>query len=548
MRKVLQLKGLLMVLMLIFSASVNAHDFEVGGIYYNFNEDGSTVSVSYRGTTPYEYGAEYTGSVVIPASVTYNGTTYSVTSIGKFAFYFCSGLTSVVIPNSVTSIGGDAFVGCSGLTSVVIPESVTSIGGGAFQDCSCLTSIVIPNSVTSISEYAFYNCSGLTSVVIPNSVTSISEYAFYNCSGLKEVHITNLSAWCKIKFSDIDANPLNNAKNLYLNGELVTDLVIPDDVTSIGLYAFAGCSGLTSVTIPESVTSIGDGAFVGCSGLTSVVIPNSVTSIGSSAFAGCSGLTSVVIPNSVTSIGSRVFAGCSGLTSVVIPNSVTSIGRSAFAGCSGLTSVVIPNSVTSIYGYAFSNCSGLTSVVIPNSVTLIVTYAFMNCSGLTSLTCLNTTPPSIGNYAFDGLNIAECTLYVPFGCKAAYESATVWSEFANIQELQKTYKVTYIVDGEEYKVLDVPYGEAITALEEPTKEGYTFSGWSEIPKTMPAEDVTVTGSFSKIDGIIGVSADTQVDVYNLNGMKVASKIAVKDLKTELEDGIYIINGRQYLIK
>ena len=222
---------------------------------------------------------------------------YSLTgwSIIK-AFYSCSGLTSVTIPNSVTSIGISAFMYCSGLTSVTIPNSVTSIGNDIFYGCKGLTSVTIPNSVTSIEYGAFNGCSGLTSVTIPNSVTSIGELAFYLCTGL-------------------------------------TSVTIPNSVTSIGQSAFEGCSGLTSVTIPNSVTSIGWYAFSGCSGLTSITIPNSVTSIGKSAFSGCSSLTSVTIGNSVTSIGDYAFRYCSKLEDAYCyAEKVPSTDASAFEG------------------------------------------------------------------------------------------------------------------------------------------------------------------------------------------------------------------------
>ena len=238
----------------------------------------------------------------------------SVTTIGFSAFYGCSSLTSVVIPDSVTSIGDGTFYDCSSLTSVVIPDSVTSIGGYAFYNCSSLTEIVIPDSVTSIGGYAFYNCSSLTSVVIPDSVTSIGGYAFRYCNSLTSVYITDVAAWCKISFGDSYANPLWYAKNLYLNNELVTELIIPDSVTSIGYSAFYNYSSLTSVVIPDGVTSIGDYAFCYCSSLTSVEIPDSVTTIASSAFYGCSSLTSVVIPDGVTSIGGYAFHYCDNLT------------------------------------------------------------------------------------------------------------------------------------------------------------------------------------------------------------------------------------------
>ena len=365
------LKHLLTALLLMVATVAMGHDFEVGGIYYSIlSEEEKTVEVTYRGDSYSSYSNEYTGSVDIPSSVISNGITYAVTSIRYSAFYNCSGLTSITIGNSVTSIGRYAFENCSGLkevhisdiaawcnidfqnsfsnplsyannlylngelvTDLVIPDGVTEIKYSAFRNCTGLTSVTIGNSVTSIGGDAFRGCSGLTSITIPNSVTSIGELAFYLCTGLKEVHISDLASWCNIDFNDSVSNPLYCAHNLCLNGELVTELIIPDGVSKIKDLAFYFCSGLTSVTIPNSVTSIGHSAFNRCSGLTSITIPNSVTSIGDYAFYVCSGLTSVTIPNSVTSIGESTFYNCSGLTSVTIPNSVTSIGSNAFSGC-----------------------------------------------------------------------------------------------------------------------------------------------------------------------------------------------------------------------
>ena len=291
-------KQLLLFVMMVLPFMASAHDIEAQNadgvtIYYNYINNGTELEVTFRGSSHDSYSGEYQGNVVIPEEVTFMNRTRKVTSIGDDAFQYCSGLTSVTIPNSVTSIGDFAFYGCYGLTSVTIPNSVTSIGNYAFCGCSGLTSVTIGNSVTSIGECAFGGCSGLTSVTIPNSVTSIGNYAFNGCKGL-------------------------------------TSITIGNSVTSIGSWAFDSCFSLTSIAIPNSVTSIGENAFSGCFMLTSITIGNSVTSIGSWAFDGCSGLTSVTIPNSVTSIGSSAFDGVD-LTTVVslIENPFVIVGKSS---------------------------------------------------------------------------------------------------------------------------------------------------------------------------------------------------------------------------
>ena len=336
---------------LLCSFTATAHDFEVNGIYYNISSStNKTVEVTYKGTSSNEYSDEYTGSVVIPESVTYNGSTYSVTSIGERAFYYCAGLTSITIPNSVTSIGEYAFYKCTGLTSVVIGNSVTSIGEYAFGWCYGITSITIPNSVTSIVGNAFAFCSGLTSVEFnaENCTTMGSSYypVFEECTALSTVTIGE------------------NVKN------------IPD-------YAFRSCSGLTSITIPNSVTSIGNYAFQYCSGLTNVEIGNSVTSIGSEAFSGTAWYDNQ--PDGVVYAGKVLYSYKGTMpsnTSITIKEGTLGIANFAFEDCTGLTSIEIPNSVTSIGKYAFYDCTGLKSVVIGNSVTSIGNSAFNWCTGL----------------------------------------------------------------------------------------------------------------------------------------------------------------------
>ena len=250
------MRALFLSLAVLLSLPMLAVTVEIDGINYDLNAEAKQATVIAKSS------GKYSGEVIIPESVEHESTAYSVTSIGEAAFAYCSGLTSVTIPNSVTSI----------------------------------------------EKKAFQNCYGLTSVTIPNSVTSIGDMAFFNCKGLTSVHISDIIAWCNIDFGGSYSNPLSYAHNLYLNGEEVKDLVIPNSVTSIGVRAFFDCSGLTSVTIPNSVESIGEYAFSRCSGLTSVTIPNSVESIGEYAFSRCSGLQDVYCyAEKVLSISSNTF-------------------------------------------------------------------------------------------------------------------------------------------------------------------------------------------------------------------------------------------------
>ena len=330
----------------------------------------------------------------------------------------------------------------------------------------------------------------MTKVTIGNGVTSIGVHAFDVCYSLRSVYITDIAAWCNISFGNGYSNPLRYAGNLYLNNELVTDLIIPDGATKIGSYAFYDCEFLTSVTIPDSVTSIGDSTFFGCTSLTSVTIPDSVTSIGSCAFDDCTSLTSVtigngvtsigsyafddcnslervditdivtwcgisfydvssnplsyahniylngvlvtelIIPESVTTIGNYAFKGCTSLTSVTIGNGVTEIGRWAFRSCTSLTSVTIGNGVTSIGEYAFYDCTSLTSITIPDSVTEIGSYAFSYCTSLKKVYCKPTTPPTGGSRMFSN-NASGRNIYVPSNSVSAYKSASNWSNYSD---------------------------------------------------------------------------------------------------------------------
>ena len=436
-------------LVLVLIATVTnllAYDFQSGDLYYNITSDVApyTVEVTYEEFSSDNYSSLTTAT--IPASVTYNGITYSVTSIGDRAFRDCTSLTSITIPNSVTSIGEFAFSSCSALTSITIPNSVTSIGDDAFDYCSSLpvennlryadtylveavdktlSTYSIKEGTKWIGNDAFYYCSSLTSITIPNSVTSIGWSAFSRCSALTSVTIGN-------------------------------------NVAIIDWYAFYNCSSLTSITIPNSVTSIKNQAFQGCSSLTSVTIGNNVTLIDNLAFFECSSLDTlrilattpptlrdevfsrtpspicyipcgtksayeasdwasqvseffeehcpkpidptqitytstdgnIVTPNRTDVFGANIVSNeyKDGQGVITFDGPVTSIGDSAFLECAELASIAIPESVTTIGYQAFLHCNNIASITIPNGVTDIEEGALAGCPALGRIIVENGNP------------------------------------------------------------------------------------------------------------------------------------------------------------
>ncbi|MBR5726753.1 MAG: leucine-rich repeat protein, partial [Muribaculaceae bacterium] len=477
-----------------------------------------------------------TGNLTIPNSVV---------SIGQSAFGYCNGFTGdLIIPNSVTTIGGYAFLNCSGFTgALTIGTSVTEIGVGAFGGCYNFTTVNfnasncttmggdgssnnpfysynnptgptnailnIGENVQTIPEYAFSGCSGLTGalnlpeslvsigfeafagcngltgdLVIPNSVTTIGNLAFLSCSGF-----TGLTLGESLVSIGEPSTYNYDGPFCFCSG-FTGSLTIPNSVTFIKNGSFTNCSGFTNLTIGNSVTEIGGGAFYNCSGFTgSLTIPNSVTMIGEEAFRGCSGFTGdLTIGNSVTSIGQWAFVGCNGFTgSLTIGNSMTTIGNGAFKDCSGFTgSLTIPNSVTTIQSSAFRNCSGFNSLTIGNSVTSIWDYAFYDCSGLAAINVLAENPPETSVY-FVFFNVSNnIPVTVPCGTSGAYQNATGWSSFTNIQE--DCDPLTYSINDD---------GVSVTVTGHVDGTGAT--GPLIIPETKTIDGVTYTVTAIKND-------------------------------------------------
>ena len=433
-----------------------AQSFTVGKLNYSVNSDGVSVTV----TGPVH--GQATGELLIPETVTYNESTYSVTAIGSWAFYNCTGFTgNLVIPNSMTTIGDYAFRNCTNFSSVeynatdcadveahspfldcsgtlTIGENVERIPAQMFSNATFTGSLIIPNSVTAIGSWAFYNCTGFTgNLVIPNSMTTIGDYAFRNCTNFSSVeyNATDCADASEYPFLNcggtltIGENVERIPANMFHYNEAFTgSLIIPNSVTTIGYNAFRECTGFTgNLVIPNSVTAIGEYAFKDCTGFSSVEYnATDCADVESySPFENCGG--TLTIGENVERIPANMFHNEAFTGSLIIPNSVTTIGYNAFRECTGFTgNLVIPNSVTAIGEYAFKDCTGFSSVeynatdcadaewyspfencggtlTIGENVERIPAYMFKEAM-FTLILSHAEIPPTIGTYAFYGID------------------------------------------------------------------------------------------------------------------------------------------------
>lgn len=473
----------------------NADAIERNGFTYELNQTLNTASITKYNRFKYTGDKE---NVIIPNKILYNDVSYSVTSIGESAFYLENYMKTVTIPNSVTSIGEWAFYGCSGLTSVAIPNSMTTIGSRAFQECENLYSIEIPNSVQEIGENAFRYCTGLKIVIFGSGIKRINSWAFYMCD-IDTIVIKDLYAWCQISFpiqqtqQTFDTyswnNPLVTAKHLYINDEEVENLIIPDGIEKLLQCSFLGCRNIKTVSFPESLKSIGAYSFESCWNLKSIIIPNTVLSIGKRAFYACTNLESVVLGENISKIPKEAFRSCKNLKSFTsYSKKMLDADVWAFYECNLEDAILrVPEELVEEYKKN-SLWNQFKEIVAISDIDYTLTYIVDGIIYKTydikeGMATTRATEPSKEGYTFSGWSEIPSTM--------PDHDVTVTGTFTI-----NRYKLTYKVDGTNYKTYDVEYNSAITPEDAPTKEGCTFSGWSEIPETMPANDVTVTGTFA----------------------------------------------------
>ena len=499
------------VLLLVVSAA-SAYDAKINGIYYNLVEKGRVAELTTGDT-------KYRGELNIPATVEYEGVTYTVvinqgvlegqdlitslilpegiTEIKTRSFKSCTSLEKVVLPKSLTQIGEGAFMNCTSLTTVSLPEGLISLGKWAFADCKSLVEFVMPNSVESIGVCLLQNCSSLKSVTLSNKLTTIPEGMFSECDRLVSIDIpSHIEVIDAIAFNNCDRLEKVNfaegvktiGKNAFWYCTSLKDLSFPESLETIKEGAFYECSSLSKVRIPEGISSIEMDAFTLCTSLVSINIPKGLSII-NNFLNGCYSLSSIDIPEGITIVSG--FNECYALTSIVLPSTVESIGGfvsghglkilklneglkaiSGFIDCDNLTSVRLPNTVETIYSRAFDGCLKLKTLTIGKGIKSIGSGAFKNCKELKDVYCFAEAVPETKT-RFTGSYIEYATLHVPESAIEKYKATAPWSGFGSIVALGEddpkeeeeqpavSHNADFYVDGLGYDYYDNyldPYG------------------------------------------------------------------------------------------
>ena len=486
--------GLFALLTTLFLA-VGAQDFSSvcstgQTLYYSITSSVSPYTVAV--TRPPEGFYQISGALDIPASVTHEGTTYSVTKIEEGAFFNCSQITQINFPNTIDSILFRGFYGCASLTSLSFPSSLRYIDNQAFAQCEGLTdTLFIPDNVNYLGSNAFFQCTGINAVVLSNSLTTIEPETFSGCRSIN------------------------------------THLVIPEGVQTIGTGAFYLCHQMTGLTLPQSLQRIGRSAFEGCISITGTII----------------------FGDSLVSIEEYAFFRCRNLSGIIFGNSLNTITNSSFGACNRLTRIVLPSNLTEVEPYSFTQCEHITWITFPRTLRHLGNSAFSGCTDLTGITCYASIPPALDSNVFDQVD-SSIQIYVPCERTQDYMSSnSEWAEFFNYNEIMNTVVIVQsinedmgTVDITEYPSCD----NARTTFYAIPNEGYKFSHWNDgdtnISRTVAVgeDDVTYTAYFEALPNPIGID-NINVSEPIINAQH--GSITVRDNKPIYIE-IYDINGRQ----
>ena len=524
------------------------------------------------------YNCPVLDNVIIPQNVT---------SIGPRAFNKCTGLITLTINSPVMSMGEYAFADCDHLTSLSLCNDLQTIGDHAFEKCTSLKTVNLPKNLTSIGSHAFDSCTSLNPIEIPGTVTEIGDHAFYNCDGLKS--------------ATIDEGVQSTGVHMFYGCDNLATVNLPESLTTIGAHSFGNCYVLNHVKIPDKVTSIGEGAFVFCGTLSDLTLGSGLTEIGKEAFSECSALTTLTLPSSLKKIDEGAFCECNGFHTFTLPEGVETIGKRAFERCQNLISITLPDSVTTIGKEAFQYCKALESITIPEKVTTIEPDTFYYCTHLKYITLpagLTSFKESLQTCAAgqidedfkrdengypilnpDGTYIP---IYIPNGAIYYNSNKTDADQLlANSTNTYLKYRnflclchVTFDANGgvlndsaevpvyETEKIIGTKANK-LTAINDPTRPGYKFTGWYttadgkpedskfDVDKTEITEDITLYAGW-KFDPDapschpLTVTGGTVTVKYD--GSDVTSKLNSKTDAATGQKTYYVPDGAEVTVK